>query len=266
MGRRAYFVRGERFPWPRHIDKIAPLPYLGLMTARQRLVIIGGSSGIGLSIAKLMAKAGYELIIASRSKAKLEKAKEEIGRAELHVLDVTDEDKVVRFFSQLAPFDHLVISAADFFMESFLNGKTKNARNYFDSKFWGQYCAAKYASPKLRKDGSITFFSGAANQKPLVNFAAGTAINAAIEGLCRALALELSPIRVNTISPGVIVTPLWESISKEDSAALFANVAQTLPAKRVGQPETIAEAARFLIECNYATGTVIHVDGGYPLV
>ncbi len=236
------------------------------MTTKQRLVVIGGSSGIGLSIAKLMAKAGYELIIASRSKAKLEKAKEEIGKAELHVLDVTNEDQVAHFFSRLAPFNHLVISAADFFMDSFLNGKTKKARDYFDSKFWGQYCAAKHAAPKILKEGSITFFSGAANQKPLVNFAAGTAINAAVEGLCRALALELSPIRVNTISPGVIVTPLWESISKEDSKALFEQIAQTLPAKRVGKPETIAEAARFLIECNYATGTVVHVDGGFPLV
>jgi NAD(P)-dependent dehydrogenase (short-subunit alcohol dehydrogenase family) len=236
------------------------------MSTKQRLVVIGGSSGIGLSISKLMAKSGYELVIASRSKVRLAKAKEEIGKVEVHLLDVTIESHIAEFFAKIDPFDHLVISAADFFMGSFLKGETRDARKYFDSKFWGQYCTAKYAAPKLRKDGSITFFSGAANQKPLVHFSAGTAINAAVEGLCRALALELSPIRVNTISPGVVVTPLWESISKEDSKALFEHTAQTLPAKRVGKPEAIAEAARFLIECNYATGTVVHVDGGYPLV
>lgn len=234
------------------------------MSTKQRLIVIGGSSGIGLSISKLMAKAGYELIVASRSKTKLARAKEEIGKLEVHLLDVTQESQVAEFFANIDPFDHLVISAADFFMGSFLEGKTSDARKYFDSKFWGQYCTAKYAAPKLRRDGSITFFSGAANQKPLNHFAAGTAINAAVEGLCRALALELSPIRVNTISPGVVVTPLWESI--EDSTALFENTARILPAKRIGKPEAIAEAARFLIECNYATGTVVHVDGGYPLV
>lgn len=236
------------------------------MTQKGRLVIIGGSSGMGLATAKMMHGLGYEVVIGSRSKAKLEKARQEIGKIEFHVVDLKQEKKIAEFFSELEPFDHLVISGADFFMGSFLNGKTEEARDYFDSKFWGQYCAAKYGAPKIRKGGSITFFSGSANHKPMLNFSAGCAINAAIEALTRALALELSPLRVNTISPGLIETPLWDTIPKEGRLKMFAETAKKLPAKCIGKPDDIAKAVRFLIECHYATGTVIHVDGGYLLI
>jgi NAD(P)-dependent dehydrogenase (short-subunit alcohol dehydrogenase family) len=236
------------------------------MGKNQRIVVIGGSSGMGLEVAKYMHKNGYDVVIASRSKEKLEKARKEIGEAEIHVLDLMVESKIADFFSKVGLFDHLVTPAADFFMGPFLGGTTEEARKYFDSKFWGQYRAARYGAAHIRKGGSITLFSGAANQKPMLNFSAGCAINAAVEGLGRALALELSPIRVNTISPGVIVSPLWNMMSKEERVTFFAQVAEKLPAKRVGYPEDIAKAVHYLIECNYATGSVVHVDGGYSLV
>lgn len=100
----------------------------------------------------------------------------------------------------------------------------------------------------------------------MANFAAGTAINAAIEGLTRALAIELSPIRVNAISPGFIVTPIWDTTPEKERLQAFKEIAQKLPAKRMGQPEDIAHAARFLIECDYITGSVVHVDGGHTIV
>jgi NAD(P)-dependent dehydrogenase (short-subunit alcohol dehydrogenase family) len=231
-----------------------------------RIVVIGGSSGMGLAVAKLMHTCGYQIVIASRSKEKLEKARKEIGEAEVHVLDLMKEAEVSSFFSKVGPFDHLFTPAADFFMGPFLGGKTEGARKYFDGKFWGQYCAAKYGAPHIRKGGSITFFSGAANEKPMMEFTAGCAINAAIEALGRALALELSPIRVNTISPGVIVSPLWDIMPKGDQKAFFEQIAGKLPAKRVGHTEDIAKAARYLAECPYATGSVVAVDGGYALV
>ncbi len=234
--------------------------------AKKRVVVIGGSSGMGLEIAKTMHKHGYEVIIASRSKEKLEKARKEIGKVAAHVLDMRNEKELSRFFSKIGPFDHLVTSAADFLREPFLKGTSEEARNYFDSKFWGQYYAAKYAAPKIRKGGSITFFSGASNDKPMLNFAAGTAINAAIEGLSRALALELAPLRVNTISPGFIDTALWNFMSKKDRMTAYNLTAQKLPAKRMGHVDDIAQAVKFLIECGFATGSVVHVNGGYELV
>lgn len=236
------------------------------MAQKQRVVIIGGSSGMGFQIANEMHKLSYEVLIASRSKEKLEKAREAIGKIETRVLDARNEKEIIHFFSQVGPFDHLVTSAADFYLGPFLTGKTEDAKGYFESKFWGQYCAAKHGAPHIRKGGSILLFSGSANQKPMPHFAAGCAINAAIESLARCLALELAPIRVNAISPGVIVTPLWDTTPEKERNALFTATGKKLPVGRVGKPAEIALAARFLIECGYATGTTVHVDGGFPLV
>jgi NAD(P)-dependent dehydrogenase (short-subunit alcohol dehydrogenase family) len=232
----------------------------------KKTVIIGGSSGMGLATAKLLHSLGHKIVIASRSKEKLEKAVKTIGQAESYVLDVTKEKDVVHFFDSLGPFDHLVTSAASFAMGPFLKMPTDEAKHFFDSKFWGQYLSAKIGAPHIRKDGSITFFCGVAGQKPFMNFAAGSAINAAIEGLTRALALELSPIRVNAISPGTVVTPVWDGLPEKERLAEFEETAKRLPAKRVGQPEDIAEAVRYLIQCGYATGSIVYVDGGTRIV
>lgn len=234
--------------------------------AKKRVVVIGGSAGMGLGIAKLLFSLGYEVVIASRSKKKLEAARREIGNVSIRQLDFRNEGSLSRFFAKVGRFDHLVLPAADFLSAPFAKGAVKDARSYFDSKFWGQYCAAKYGAPKIRKGGSITFFSGAAYEKPLPDMAAVAAVNGAIQGLSKTLAVDLAPIRVNTVSPGLVDTPLWNVVPEKERAALFAESAKKLPARRIGQPEDIAQAVRFLIECGYATGTIVHVDGGFPLV
>jgi NAD(P)-dependent dehydrogenase (short-subunit alcohol dehydrogenase family) len=99
-----------------------------------------------------------------------------------------------------------------------------------------------------------------------VNFSAGSAINAALEGLTRALALELSPIRVNAICPGTVVTPVWDVLSKQQRLKEFEETAERLPAKRVGQPEDIAQAVSYLIQCGFATGSIVYVDGGARII
>lgn len=232
----------------------------------KKIVIIGGSSGMGLATAKMLHSLGHEIVIASRSKDKLKKAVQEIGKAESCVLDVTNEKDIARFFDFVGPFDHLITSAASFTMGPFLKMPLNEARDFFDSKFWGQYLAAKLGAPHIRKGGSITFFCGVAGQKPFMHFAAGSAINAAIEGLTRALALELSPIRVNAISPGTVVTPVWDGLPEKERLAEFEETARRLPVKRVGQPEDIAKAVCYLIQCGYATGSIVYVDGGARIV
>lgn len=232
----------------------------------QKIVIVGGSSGMGLSIAKKMASLGYEIAIASRSKSKLEKASQEIPGLETHVLDVCDEDAVQKFFTSIAPFDHLVISAADFVMGPFLTLKTSEARRFFDSKFWGQYTAIKYAAPKMSKKGSIVLFSGIVFEKPSRGLSVASAINGATEGLTRALAMELAPLRVNAISPGIIETPVWDGMQEQAKKAFFEKAGARLPVGKIGQPEDIAQAAQFLIECPFVTGEVLHCDGGSRLI
>lgn len=236
------------------------------MERKLKTVIIGGSSGMGLATAQKLYALGHEIVIASRTKEKLEKAAKLIGKAEIHVLDVTKEKEIIQLFNAVGPFDHLVTSAADFVMGPFLKMPLNEAKHFFDSKFWGQYTAAKYGAPHIRKGGSITLFGGVAGQKPFLNFSVGSAINAAIEGLTRSLALDLSPLRVNAISPGTVVTPVWNGMPEQERLKVFEETAKRLPAKRVGEPEDIAEAVAYLIQCKYATGSIVYVDGGDRIV
>lgn len=221
---------------------------------------------MGFAIAKASYEKGEEVVIASRSLQKLQKAKEQIGSIQIHVLDATQEKELSSFFSSLGYLDHLVITSADFVMGPFTQMSLETAKSFFDSKFWSQYLAAKQAAPFFRKEGSITFFCGIAAQKPFSEFAVGCSINAAIEGLTRALALELAPLRVNAIAPGTIVTPVWNQVPEKERLAQFAKTAEKLPVKRVGQPEDVVRAVRYVIECGFATGTIVCVDGGDRLL
>ena len=217
---------------------------------------------MGLATANHMGQLGYEIVIASRSQEKLNRALQTIGKGNAYSLDASSESAVVDFFASLPSFHHLVVSAADFVTGPFLELSIQKARQFFESKFWSQYTIAKYGAPKIQKGGSITFFSGLLSQKPALNLSVAASINAAIEGLTRSLALELAPIRVNAIAPGTIETPIWDMIPEKELQAYFAKTSQILPVRRIGQPQDIAEVARFLIECGFITGEVVRCDGG----
>lgn len=234
--------------------------------SKQSILIIGGSSGMGLATAELMQKQDYDVAIAGRTASKLEEAAKSIPGAKTFQLDLLDESSLKNFFQSAPIFNHLVISAADFIVGPFLELDTSEARRFFDSKFWGQYTAAKYGSAKIASGGSITFFSGIASEKPSQGLSVASAINGAIEALTRALAFELAPLRVNAISPGIIETPVWNGMPEEKRKAFFQHAGAKLPARRIGQPEDIAQAVRFLIECPFMTGEVISCDGGGRLI
>jgi len=220
---------------------------------------------MGLATAANLAAAGARVIIASRSPEKLERARRSISApVETRVLDIRSESAVAECFQKLGAFDHLVISASDAVAGPFLEVPIPAAQEFFDSKFWGAYRVARHAAPHIAKDGSITFFSGAASQRGTPGLAAGSAINAALEALGRSLAVELAPIRVNTVAPGLIATPVWNTILGEEARqAFFKDAAAKLPLKRIGTPEEVAHAVRYLIENTYTTGTVLFPDGGY---
>jgi NAD(P)-dependent dehydrogenase (short-subunit alcohol dehydrogenase family) len=231
----------------------------------KKIVVVGGSSGMGLATAADLAAAGAHVTIASRSLEKLETARRSIPQPmETRVLDTRTESAVRTFFDDLGGLDHLVISASDAVFGPFLEVPIVSAQEFFDSKFWGAYRVARYAAPHLSKDGSITFFSGAASQRGTPGLAAGSAINAAIEALGRSLAVELTPIRVNTVAPGLIATPVWDTLMPAEQKDAFLNDASAkLPLKRIGTPAEIAHSVRYLIENTYTTGTVLFPEGGY---
>ena len=231
----------------------------------KKILVVGGSSGMGLATAANLAASGAEVTIASRSAEKLERARRCIAQpVTVAVLDISDDVSVQKFFKQFRALDHLVISAAGVVFGPFLEVPVAAAQEFFAGKFWGAYRVARYATPILARDGSITFFSGAASQKGTPGLSAGSAINAAIEALSRTLALELAPIRVNTVAPGLIATSVWDDfMTGTEKDAFFRDSAAKLPLKRIGTPEEVAHSVRYLIENTYTTGTVLFPDGGY---
>ena len=234
---------------------------------KQKIVVIGGSSGIGLSVAKAVAAEGAKLIVASRSESKLEQAKAEIGgETETYQLNISSEESVKNFFEKVGTFNGLVITAFIGLSGTFMEVETAKARQVFDNKFWGSYYAAKYGAAKLEKNGSIIFFSGSAAEKPIAGISAIAAANGAIESLARSLAVELGTIRVNVVSPGLVETPAYSGMPEEWRQGYFESVVNKLPVKRVGQPEDIAEAVIYLIKNKYTTGAIINVDGGNRMV
>jgi NAD(P)-dependent dehydrogenase (short-subunit alcohol dehydrogenase family) len=164
------------------------------------------------------------------------------------------------FFSAHAAWDHVVVSAAQTASGPVRTLPLADATAAMESKFWGAYRVARAA--EITDGGSLTLVSGYLSVRPSTNAVLQGAINSALEGLARGLALELSPIRVNAISPGTIDTPLWSKMDDAKRKELFAAAAAGLPAKRIGQPDDIAQAAIYLMKTPFATGSTVRVDGG----
>jgi NAD(P)-dependent dehydrogenase (short-subunit alcohol dehydrogenase family) len=227
----------------------------------QRVLVVGGSSGIGAAAAAAFAARGAKVTIASRSADKLAAAAREIGTAvDTLTLDITNDENVQRVLESAGEFDHVVISAAQTPGGPVRGLELADAYRAMDSKFWGAYRVARAAH--IRTGGSLTLVSGFLAVRPSKSSVLQGAINAALESLGRGLALELSPVRVNTVSPGLIATPLWSKLDASAREAMYEGAAARLPARRVGQPEDVANAIVYLAATPYATGSTVLVDGG----
>src|SRR3954454_24453464 len=196
----------------------------------ERIVVLGGSSGIGLGPAQGGARGGATVGIASSRKDRIDEALATLPTGtEGHVLNLADGDATQAMFARLGSFDHLVFTAGETLQLGPLATRDVDAAHrFFTLRYWGAYCAAKYGSSSLRKGGSIVFTSGIAGQRPHAGWSLGASICAAMEGLTRALAVELAPIRVNIVSPGVVRTSLWSNMVEADRAALYQQMEDTL--------------------------------------
>jgi NAD(P)-dependent dehydrogenase (short-subunit alcohol dehydrogenase family) len=228
---------------------------------KQRVLVVGGSSGIGLAVAEQAAAEGAAVTIASRSADKLAEAARLIGGGvATAVLDTGDAGSVEAFLEASGAWDHIVISAAQTPSGPVRKLSLDDAKRAMESKFWGAYRIARAA--QFAERGSLTFISGFLSERPSASSVLQGAINAALESLARGLALELSPVRVNAVSPGVIDTPLWSKMDEANRNAMFERIAGNLPAKTIGQPSDIANAVLFLMTTPFATGSTVRVDGG----
>ncbi len=213
----------------------------------KRVVILGGSSGIGLAVAEQAASQGAKVVIASSNAERVEKAIESLGRnTQGHTLDLCDEQAVETLFAKLGVFDHLVFTAGDsLHLHDLATTDLKQARRAFELRYWAVLAAVKYGSKNIRKGGSVVLTTGVAGQRPQKGWVIAASVCGTIEALTRGLALELAPIRVNAMSPGVVRTNLWQNMTVEEREHLYESVGNSLPVGRVGEPRDIAQAYLF---------------------
>lgn len=234
----------------------------------KRVIVLGGSSGIGLEVARQAASLGASVVIASSSAERVQKAVESIsGGAQGQAVDLSDERAVASFFSNLGTFDHLVFTAGDsLHLHDLAATDLQQARHAFELRYWSALAAVKYGSPHIHKGGSVVLTTGIAGQRPRKGWVIAASVCGTIEALTRALAVELAPIRVNAVSPGVVRTNLWQSMSAPERESLFESVGKILPVGRVGEAHDIAQAYLFLMQEGFSTGQTVVVDGGTVLV
>jgi len=235
---------------------------------QKRVVVVGGSSGIGLAVAQQAASQGAKVVIVSSNAERIQKAVESIsGEAQGQALDVSDEKALAAFFAKLGAFDHLVFTAGDSLQLHDLSATDlQQARRAFELRYWAALAAVKYGSPHIRKEGSIVLTTGIAGQRPQKGWVIAASVCGTIEALTRALAVELAPIRVNAVSPGVVRTNLWQTMNASERERLFESVGNSLPVGRVGEASDIAQAYLFLMQEGFSTGHTLVVDGGTVLV
>lgn len=234
----------------------------------KKVLLLGGSSGIGLATAKAAAAEGASVMIVSGNPGRLNSALKELpDSATGQVVDLSREEAIINFFATTGTFDHLVYTAGEpISISSLSESSIDAARRYFNIRYWGAVAAVKYGASHINPGGSVVLTSGIASQRPGKGWSLGASICSAMEGFTRAMAVELAPVRVNIVSPGVVRTGLWNSMNERDREVMFQSVAGQLPVQRIGEAADIAATYLHLMQQSYSTGQVITVDGGAVLV
>jgi NAD(P)-dependent dehydrogenase (short-subunit alcohol dehydrogenase family) len=230
-----------------------------MLLAGKKVVVVGGSSGIGLATAALAKHEGADVVIASRNAERLLAAAAKIGATAI-ATDVTSDDGVASLFRTCGWVDHVVVTAAQLRTGPFKSVSMDDVRATMDGKFWGAWRCARAAD--IRAGGSLTLVSGFLSVRPRPNSAIVGAANGALESLTRALALELAPVRVNCVSPGIIDTPIRAAMPEAARRDLLAKTAAALPVGRVGQGEDIARQILAFMTIGFASGSIVYLEGG----
>jgi NAD(P)-dependent dehydrogenase (short-subunit alcohol dehydrogenase family) len=232
--------------------------------AGKRVAITGGSGGIGAATAGAVIDRGGSVVLIGRTETRLKAAAADLGpSASYLVADVSDGDALDGALAQAGPLDHLVTAAAGGVAGPFVELPEDAVRDLFETKFWGQYRAVRAALPQLAPDGSVLLFSGFLYRKPAAGLSAFAAVNGAIEGLVKVLAVEAAPVRVNALSPGRIDTlGGGEPMPADARREYVAMAGREATLGRIGTAEEVAHAAVFLLESSYTTGVTLDVDGG----
>src|SRR6516165_4606660 len=225
----------------------------------KKVVVVGGSSGIGLATAELAKGEGADVIIASRNVERLDAAANRLNAVAIPA-DVTSDESVTELFRRCGAVDHVVVTAAQLRTGPFRTVAMEDVRATMEAKFWGAWRVARAA--EFRPGGSLTLVSGYLSVRPRPNSAIIGAANGALESLAKGLALELAPVRVNCISPGIIDTPIRAAMPEAARRDMLAKTAAALPVGRVGVGDDIARQILAFMTIGFATGSIVYLDGG----
>ena len=236
------------------------------MMTEQQVVIIGGSEGIGLAVAKAARALGARVLAVSRTRAKLEAAQEAVGGLDTRVGDINDTAAMQQIFSELAAVDHVYIAAGSSRIGNPLDHPLGDFRKSFDERLWGSIDVVRAAHGLMRPGGSFTFTGGLSSDRPVSGAWVNGIATMATEQLARVLAMELAPIRFNSVSPGYTDTPMWNNLFPEKGAQALNDVIKKHLVPRMVTADEVAQAVLLLMQNEAITGETIHIDCGARLV
>jgi NAD(P)-dependent dehydrogenase (short-subunit alcohol dehydrogenase family) len=232
----------------------------------ERVVILGGTSGIGLAAAQALSKRGFEVIATGRNPERANRVRAENPQITVELADAASAQALQPLFARIQRFDHLVLCVSGGKGAGPLASLSMDElRQGFELKFFPQVQAAKLAIPHLRRDGSLTFVTAISARAANPNTAGLAAINGALEAMVKPLARELKPLRVNAVSPGVVETPWWDNLAPDVRERLLQQAAAASLVGRNASPAEPAQAIEFVVTNGFVNGTVIEIDGGLRL-
>ena len=231
----------------------------------QTVLVIGRGSGLARASALAALDAGARVVAAGRERETLAAAYAGEPGVSTETVNLTDEASIAALGDRLGAVNHVVSTASARARGRVADLDRDAIRLSFDTKVIGPLMLAKHLAPRMNKGGSFVLFSGVAAAKIAVGTLGVAITNAAADTLARSLALELAPIRVNAISPGVIDTGAWDAFGEQGKADYFADIRARNPARRIGTPQDIAEGVLFAMTSTFLTGQTLHIDGGEPL-
>jgi NAD(P)-dependent dehydrogenase (short-subunit alcohol dehydrogenase family) len=233
----------------------------------QTVVVIGGSAGIGFETARRARAEGANVILTARNGERLERAASEVGGTSTAAFDATDFERLGRFFDELrTPVDHVLVTGPGPYYAPLKEFDVAKARRDIEAHIFLPIEVARNASGKVRAGGTLLFMSGTGGRHSAPGFALISALTAAGPALIKNLALELAPIRVNSIAAGFVDTPLSAAILGDDLEKRRDELRATLPIRRVVGPADIAALAVHIMTNTALTGATYDIDGGQQLL
>ena len=239
----------------------------GPALAGQTVLVIGGSSGIGLETARLARAEGAEVVVTGRDPDRLQRAAADVGALRTAAFDATDFDRLERFFAELpGPVDHVMVTAGSPYYAPLAEMDVAKARRDTDAHLWLPLYVAKQAVGRVRPGGTLLFLSGTGGRRTAVGLSLVSTITAGMPALTKSLALEIAPIRVNLIAPGFVDTPLSATLLGDELEQRREQLRSTLPIRRVVGAADVAVLSVHVMTNTALTGATFDIDGGQQLV